>query len=178
MIMSVSTILDYLSKDNFKLLYIGIILISVFSLGFAYYVEYVMGIEPCPLCIYQRFPYLYLIKLAVAGLLIKKISKYTLFSIMITLVIACTLAGYHMGVERGVFQPSELCANILHIPEHFNIHDVKKMLYDAPVASCTRPGYKIFGISMTEWNLALNFGILTAAIISYLFSRYHAKTIV
>jgi len=43
---------------NKKFYFLGIFLISLLSLIIALYIEYVMGIKPCRLCLYQRIPYL------------------------------------------------------------------------------------------------------------------------
>lgn len=169
--MSIFTILRFISKDNFRILYIGLIAISVLALAVAYYVEYIMQVAPCPLCVYQRFPYLYLIKLSLAGLLIKKISRYSLSFITITLFTASLLAGYHTGVERKIFEPSAFCSSLIRIPDHLSISDIKKMLYNQPVVSCINPALKILGLSMTEWNLLLNLVLLLVVLFAWINSK-------
>jgi disulfide bond formation protein DsbB len=173
---SIFTILQFIRKDNFRLLHIGIISISVFALAFAYYVEYVMELAPCPLCIYQRFPYLALIKVSITALIIKKLSKYTLFFIVLNLFIAVLLAGYHSGVEREIFKPSSLCSSLVHIPEKLSIQEIKKMFYNKPIATCTKPALVVFCLSMTEWNLLLNIGLLFGVLIVWLGKREDAET--
>lgn len=175
--MSIFTILRFIGKDNYKILHIGLIAISITGLLFAYYVEYIMHLAPCPLCIYQRFPYLYLIKLSLIGLLIKKTSKYLLLFICITLIVGCLLSSYHSGVERGVFQPSSFCSSLIHIPDHLSIKDIKKMFYNKPTVSCTKVSLKVFNLSMTEWNFLLNFGLLFLVLLVWIFeSKSYAKT--
>jgi len=151
-------------KDKFKAAHIGLIAISVFALAVAYCVEYLMYVTPCPLCIYQRFPYLILIKLSVTALLIKGLSdyttRYTTICIVLTLLCACLLAGYHTAVERGIVPPSAICSTLVRIPLHLSIEAVKAMFEHQTVTACTQVPLKIFGFSMTEWNLLLNTGLL------------------
>lgn len=147
-------------KDKFKTVHAGLIAISVFALIVAYYVEYIMHITPCPLCIYQRFPYLILIKLSITALIIKGISKYTTVCVILTLLCASLLAGYHTAIERGIVEPSALCATLIRIPPHLSVHAVKEIFENQPIATCTQAPLRIFSLSMTEWNLLLNFWLL------------------
>jgi disulfide bond formation protein DsbB len=41
-----------------RLLLIGIVAVSVLSLGVAFVGEHAFGIQPCILCLYQRIPYI------------------------------------------------------------------------------------------------------------------------
>jgi disulfide bond formation protein DsbB len=175
--MTIPSIIDFtinfIRKDNFRILHISLIAIGIFALSFAYFVEYILHFNPCPLCIYQRFPYLFIIKISVVALIIKKISKYTLYFIALNLLGACLLAGYHSGVERGVFQPSALCSTLMHIPKHLSINDIKEMFYSQPITTiCTKVAFRVFGLSMTEWNFLLNFGLLFGLLVVWLYPHF------
>ncbi|BFD46006.1 MAG: disulfide bond formation protein B [Rickettsia endosymbiont of Sergentomyia squamirostris] len=162
--MTILSIVHFIRKDSFRVLHIALICTCIFALSLAYFVEYILHFSPCPLCIYQRFPYLFIIKISVVAILIKRISKYTLFFIVLNLLGACILAGYHSGVERGIFEPSSLCSTLIHIPKHLSIQDIKEIFYSQPIATCTKPAVKLFNISMTEWNLLLNLSLLFAVL--------------
>lgn len=176
MTIPIFTILQFFRKDNFRLLHIGILSISLLALAFAYYVEYIMELAPCPLCVYQRFPYLALIKISITALIIKKLSKYTLFFIVLNLFIAILLAGYHSGIERGIFKPSSLCSSLIHIPEKLSVQEIKKMFYNQPITTCTKPALVIFGLSMTEWNLLLNIALFVGVLVVWLGKGKDAET--
>ena len=163
-----------LAKNHYRLLFIILICISITALAAAYYSEYVMGLEPCPLCIYQRIPYFILIKLSIVALIIRKVSKYGVILVILTLFGACLLSGYHSGVERGIFKPTSLCASVIKIPEHLSISDIKTMLYNKGVASCTKPALKVLDLSMAEWNLLLNIAILTIVVFAWVQERKYA----
>jgi len=168
--MSISTILNFLCKNNFRFLYVGLISLSVFALSSAYFAEYVMKLAPCSLCIYARFPYLALIKLSITGLVIRKLSKYTMILIILTLFCASSIALYHSGVERGFWEPSKICNTLIHIPDHLSVKDIRKMFESQEnTPSCTKAALKIFNLSLAEWNLLLNSGLLAGVI--FLWSR-------
>ena len=174
--MIISSIIHFIRKDSYRILHISLVSIGILALSIAYFVEYILHYQPCPLCIYQRFPYLFIIKISIVALIIKKISKYSLFFIVLNLFGACILAGYHTGVERGIFQPSVLCSTIVHIPKHLSIENIKTMFYSQTVSTCTKAAVKLFGISMTEWNLLLNFSLLLAVLLIWFYPQeYNTK---
>jgi disulfide bond formation protein DsbB len=138
--------------------YILMLALSSVSLLFAFFVEYIMNLAACPLCIYQRFPYLIFIMLSLmvfSGQ--KNCNKY----FIITALCACLLAGYHTGIERGVFELSGFCTPLVSITDNLSAADFKKMLYNQQIGMCNKPALVIFGLSMTEWNLLLNLCLLT-----------------
>jgi len=171
--MKVSNIIDFIRQNNFRVLHIFLISISIFALICAYIVEYIMHFAPCPLCIYQRFPYLCLIKISITALIFKKISKYTLIFISFTLLCACLLAFYHAGIEHGIFEPSAICSSLIHIPEHLSIKHIKEIFYSQPITSCTKAAFKMFKLSMSEWNLLLNLGLLIGVLTVWFYPQSH-----
>ncbi len=167
--MTIPSIIYFIRKDSFRVLHITLICTCIFALFLAYFVEYILHFAPCPLCIYQRFPYLFIIKISVVALIIKKISKYTLFFIVLNLLGACILAGYHSAVERGIVEPSALCSTLIHIPKHLSIQNIKEIFYSQPITTCTKATVKLFGISMTEWNLLLNLSLLLGVLLIWFY---------
>lgn len=132
--------------------------LSSVSLLFAFFVEYIMNLAACPLCIYQRFPYLIFIMLSLMAFSGQKnCNKY----FIITALCACLLAGYHTGIERGVFELSGFCTPLVSITDNLSAADFKKILYNQQIGMCNKPALVIFGLSMTEWNLLLNLCLLT-----------------
>lgn len=138
--------------------YILLLLISSASLLFAYFIEYVMQLAACPLCIYQRFPYLIFIMLSIISL--SDSGNYNKYYI-ITAIFASLLAGYHTGIERGIFELSSFCTPLISINDNVSVNDFKKMLYNEQIGMCNKPALVIFNLSMTEWNLLLNLALLT-----------------
>jgi disulfide bond formation protein DsbB len=138
--------------------YILVLVLSSFGLAFAYVVEYMMKLPACPLCVYQRFPYLILIVLSIISISGQNgLSKYYIA----TVVFAIFLATYHTGVERGVFKISGFCKPLVKISDNMSVSDFTKMLYNpGQLGQCNKPALVIFGLSMTEWNLILNLFLL------------------
>ncbi|MFK7967721.1 MAG: disulfide bond formation protein B [Rickettsiaceae bacterium] len=145
--------------------YILLILLSSFCLMSAYFVEYIMQLAACPLCIYQRFPYLIFIVISIVAYAENNYKPYSKYLIA-TALSAITLASYHTGIERGIFELSSLCKPLISITNNISVHDFTKLLYNQNIAMCNKPALVVFNLSMTEWNLLLNV-ILLICFIKY-----------
>lgn len=141
---------------NLKNIHISMIAISVICLSIAYISEYIFSFAPCPLCIYQRYPYFIFIFLAILGLSTRTNAKNYYFIVAFTGLI---IASYHVGIERGIFELSALCKPAISIKDNMTVDSFKEMLYSNSSASCSKATL-IFGVSMAEWNLLLNIGII------------------
>ncbi|MDB3987926.1 disulfide bond formation protein B [Candidatus Pelagibacter sp.] len=141
--------------ENSKNLLIKLIfLISVIALVSAFFIEYVLGHQPCNLCILERIPYL----LAIIIILLNfKFSHYEKFFIL--LLSSIFLAGaiislYHLGIEQGFIQESLVCdlksgSNLLSKEE------ILMQLQEKNV-SCKDVTFKIFGLSLTSYNILIS----------------------
>lgn len=137
--------------------YIFILFISICSIICAYFVEYILSLAACPLCIYQRFPYLILFMLSLIGLS----SDYGLRRCyQITFLFATLLSGYHTGIENGWFEMSALCKPLLSSESITGVDAFKNMLYSGQLGVCNKSVISIMGFSMAEINLALNIILL------------------
>lgn len=152
-------ILGLLRANNYRLFFLLICTISAASISFAYFVEYIWGFPPCILCLYQRIPYFALFLISIAGLFIGY-KRCFLMLIILTCLSSVILAVYHTGVERRIFSPTETCSAGEFISDNLSNEELLEKLYAAPIADCSKPAFKIFGFSMTEWNLLLSVVLL------------------
>ena len=140
-----------LSKKN---LFTGIFLISFIALVSAYFIEYILGHQPCNLCVYERVPYFLAILIVLINYKYNKLEKYLILSLAIIFLIATILSLYHLGVEQGLIQESLLCdlekgANIVDKDE------ILKQLQQKNI-SCKDVAFKIFGLSLTSFNIIIS----------------------
>ena len=139
-----------LSKKN---LFTGIFLISFIALISAYFIEYILGHQPCNLCVYERIPYFLAILIVLINYKYNKLEKYLILSLAIIFLIATILSLYHLGIEQGFIQESLLCdlekgANIVDKDE------ILKQLQQKSI-SCKDVTFKIFGLSLTSFNIII-----------------------
>ena len=140
-----------LSKKN---LFTVIFLISFIALVSAYFIEYVLGHQPCNLCVYERIPYFLAILIILINYKYNKLEKYLILSLAIIFLIATILSLYHLGIEQGFIQESLLCdlekgANIVDKDE------ILKQLQQKSI-SCKDVTFKIFGLSLTNYNIIIS----------------------
>ncbi len=153
-----------------KLILIGLAGISAASLAMAYMAEYVFGLEPCILCLYQRVPYAIVIGLGILGALLypknPKTGPFFLVSSGLALLANSIIAFYHTGVEQK-WWPSHLegCTT----PDMSgNVEDLMARIQAAPVVRCDEIPWAdpILNLSMANYNVAFCFGLAMVAFIA------------
>ena len=159
-------LLEIITARGNRYFFLSMILVAIISLAYAFFVEYILGFEPCTLCLYQRIPYFLIIILSISGAASQN-NRYILLLLASTIFAAICLAAYHTGVERRIWDGTTTCNMGVQIPDNISVEEVRELLYNAPIATCTVAAYRIFKISMTEWNLIMNicFMIYTLIII-------------
>jgi len=141
--------------ENSKNLLIKLIfLISIVALASAFFIEYKLGHQPCNLCILERIPYLLAIILILLNYKFNHFEKYFLILLTIVFLIATILSLYHLGIEQGFIQESMVCdlksgSNLL------SKEDILKQLQEKSV-SCKDVTFKIFGLSLTTYNILIS----------------------
>jgi disulfide bond formation protein DsbB len=158
-----------LSKKN---LFTVIFLISFIALVSAYFIEYILGHQPCNLCLYERIPYFLAILIVLINYKYNKLEKYIILSLAIIFLIATILSLYHLGIEQGFIQESLLCdlekgANILDKDE------ILKQLQQKNI-SCKDVTFKIFGLSLTSYNIIISI-LLTITLIGFYFGYENSR---
>jgi disulfide bond formation protein DsbB len=143
-------------------------IVSFVILGFSFYQQYVEKIEPCRLCIWQRFIYLFVFVVSPIGLLqrYKSSIKIALFVIF---TIGLFLSLYHWAIQMGWF--ADRCVISQKIE---NMNDFMLML-EKPKTSCAIIGWKFFGISISMYNAIFSFFSL---VLLYFMNRYENSTII
>ena len=137
-----------LSKKN---LFTGIFLISFIALVSAYFIEYILGHQPCILCVYERIPYFLAILIVLINYKHKKLEKYLILLLAIIFLIATILSLYHLGIEQGFIQESLLC-DLENGANTIDKDEILKQLQRKSV-SCKDVTFKMFGLSLTSYNI-------------------------
>ena len=129
---------------------------SVGALGTALLSQYVGGLQPCVLCIYQRWPYVVVIVLSAAALtLAGPRLRMTLAGLAgIAFLVGAGIAGFHVGVEQHWWHGTAQCGGNVVTPS--SIEALRAHLSQAPVAACDAPAFTLLGISMAGFNLILS----------------------
>ena len=131
-----------------------ILIISFTALIFAYFVEHILGHQPCNLCIIERIPYGISIILIAMIFIIKKNQKFLTLLLILTFVFSFTISVYHYGIEQGFFQESTVC-NARNFTENITKEDLLKELNKKTI-SCKDVTFRILGLSLTSINIVIS----------------------
>ena len=141
-----------------------IFLISIIALASAFFIEYVLGHQPCNLCILERIPYLIAIIIVILNYKYVHLEKYFLFLLILIFLFATILSIYHLGIEQGFIKESLVC-DLKNGSNLLSKQDILKQLEQKNV-SCQDVTFKMFGLSLTSYNIIISLliSIITAKI--------------
>jgi disulfide bond formation protein DsbB len=144
-----------------RLLVALLLMASAAIVGTALLSQYVGGLQPCELCLYQRWPY-YAAVVVTAGALLsgnEAAMRLTVALCSLLFVVGAALAFYHVGVEHHWFAGPSACTG--SGVGATSIEALKAQLLARQPVNCDEPAWRLFGISMAGWNLLAS-GLITA----------------
>ena len=131
-----------------------ILLISFIAITSAYFIEYVLGYQPCNLCLIERIPYGLSIILIITILILKKNQKFLVLLLILTFIFSLAISFYHYGIEQGFFQESSVCG-VRDFNENITKEDLLRQLNEKTV-SCKDVTFRILGLSLTSINIVIS----------------------
>ena len=151
--------------------FIYIFVINLFVVSSALFIEYILKVKPCALCIYQRYPY-YLILLFSALFFFKNNWKNQLIIlIIITSIVGFFLATYHVGIEYGLINELSSCKT--EVGKNISKDILLKELQSKLALSCKEVDFKLFGLSLASINMIMS---LILTILYYITFTWTKKT--
>ena len=141
-------------ENNKALLIKLIFLISVVALTFALFVEHILGHQPCNLCIIERIPYLLAIMIILLNYKFGNHEKLFILLLTIVFLSATILSLYHLGIEQGFIKESLVC-DLKNGSKILSKEEILKQLQEKNV-NCKDVTFKIFGLSLTSYNVMIS----------------------
>jgi disulfide bond formation protein DsbB len=136
-------------------------LAALAALGVAYYAQDFLHLFPCPLCLWERWPYRILILLGIlAAILPRRAAQLSLSLAVLVLLAGAAIAFVHVGVEFHWWQSP--------LPECNGILTPGAPLPMTPAKPCDSPSFLIpaLPVSMAAMDL------LYAAILAFVLGSY------
>lgn len=125
-------------------------------MGFAFYAQYWLLLEPCPLCIFQRVA---VIGLGIVFLLAASHNPSgwggRVYAALLVLVTAAgaSVAGWHVRLQHLPFDEIPSCGPGLdYMLENFALGDALQMVFKGS-GECAEVAWRLFGLSMPSWVL-------------------------
>ena len=138
---------------------VGLVLVaSSGALGTALLSQYVGGLQPCVLCLYQRVPYVLIIILSVLALLLMIVRGSPRSALMRGVLAVCAaiflagagIAAFHVGVEQGWWAGTDACTSA--DLNSMTPAQLREHLLQAPIVRCDEVAWSLFGVSMAGYN--------------------------
>ena len=145
-----------------------IFLFSFIALFSAFFIEYILGHQPCNLCLIERIPYVLSIMIIMGIFLIKKNQKFLVVLLILTFIFSFAISFYHFGIEQGFFQESSVCG-VKSLTEIITKEDLLKQLSEKTI-SCKDVTFRIFGLSLATINIVIS--ILFIITLLKIFKKY------
>jgi len=148
--------------DYCRLLNGGCLLICAGGLGFAYYAQFYLGLEPCPLCILQR------LALLVLGVLFLLVTVHNpngwgarVYDALIGSAagIGACIAARHVWLQHLPLEETPRCGPGLdYLLETLPLREIVREVLTGS-GECAKVDWTLLGLSIPEWTLLLFLGL-------------------
>ncbi len=125
---------------------------SIAVVGAAWASQLWGGLQPCELCLYERWPYYAVIAASALALLAgkRRVTTTALAFAALVFLAGAGLAFYHVGVEQHWFAGPSACTG--GGPAN-SIEELRRRLLAQQPVACDQPQWSLFGVTLAGWNL-------------------------
>ena len=148
-------------KNSKNLLIKFIFLVSIIALVSAFFIEYILDHQPCNLCILERIPYLLAIIVVLLNYKFIQFEKFFILLLIIIFLAGTILSLYHLGIEQGLIKESLVC-DLKSGSDLLSKQEILKQLQEKSI-NCKDVTFKIFGLSLTSYNILISILITFSA---------------
>ena len=154
-----------LKKENYlQILFI----LSILILGSALIIEYYFGYRPCNLCKIERIPYGLSIIILILNYNLRKNEIFYSILLILVFLFSIIVSIYHFSIEQGFIDESTVC-----VSENINLltkEEILNSLNELSI-SCKDVAFKIFGFSLTTYNMIMSTIMFIISIKIYLINN-------
>lgn len=147
-----------------RLIHSSIFAICVGLIGFAIYLQHFEGLEPCPMCILQRYAFIVVGVIALAAA-VHDPRSWGRWVYGIALIIAAGFGGgvaaRHAYLEHNPPNIFDCGADLGYLVDSFPLAEALPMIFRGS-GDCTKVLWRFLGLSIAEWAL-IWFGIFIVA---------------
>ena len=148
-------------KNSKNLVIKFIFLVSIIALVSAFFIEYILGHQPCNLCVLERIPYFLAIIVVLLNYKFIQFERFFILLLAIIFLAGTILSLYHLGIEQGFIQESLVC-DLKNGSNLLSKEEILKQLQEKSV-SCKDVTFKMFGLSLTSYNILISILITFSA---------------
>jgi disulfide bond formation protein DsbB len=137
-------------------------LASAAMLGGAFYFQHVEGLQPCPLCVAQRWAHAASLGLGLIVFAFARdcLAPWLLGAVGLVFLAGAGIAGYHVGVEQHWIE-SSFCGSSDLLAD--TVEELKALLWETEIVRCDEVAWSLAGISMAGYNLIISIALAVVA---------------
>jgi disulfide bond formation protein DsbB len=120
--------------------------ISAALLAGAYCFQYLLGLPPCEMCWWQRYPHFAALALSLLGFVVPQ-RRLLVGMAALAILVSGLIGGFHAGVEYGWWEGLTTCSTGTLVGD-----DPLEAIMNAPVIRCDVAPWDLWGISLAGWN--------------------------
>ena len=157
---------------NFKIeAYLKIVFfVSFITIISAYFIEYILGHQPCNLCLIERIPYGLSIVLIALKYIFKLNERFIILLLILIFAFSLIVSLYHLGIEQGYFDETTACG-IKNEAKIISKEELLEQLQEK-IVSCKDVTFRVFGFSLTLLNIMVSIILLFLVSIAF---KYYEK---
>ena len=149
--------LNLIQKNLFRIIF----LLSIFALISAYFIQHILGHQPCNLCLIERIPYMGALFIIMINYKFNHLEKHLILMLVFVFFAGTIISLYHLGIEQGFIKESLVC-DLKNSSQILSKEQILQQLQEKKV-SCKDVTFKIFGLSLTSYNILISLLITISA---------------
>lgn len=163
-------ILKKIASDGMRDVVALSFLVSILMLGGVFFFEFVKGLPPCQLCLWQRIPYYAVAGISFIALMLFTPKIYYGAAVLsgALFMVSAGLGAYHFGIELGLWAGFSECSGGLPLAQ--TPQELLNQLATAKPIDCAQPQWSLLGISLAGYNMLFSLGFG-----SFIFWRLYAQ---
>ena len=120
--------------------------------------QFIGGLAPCPLCIWQRWPHVVALVIAALAVTVPWRHARPLAALgSLAMLVSTGLGLYHTGIERGWWEGPDTCTS--SDITTLSIDQLMARIMSAPLVRCDEVQWDLFGLSLASWNVVISLGL-------------------
>ena len=155
-------------KSGSRLIYLAIFVVCAGLIGFALFLQHSLGLEPCPMCILQRYAFIVTGVIALAAAIHDPALPGRRIYSGLLVVMAATGGGVairHVYLEHYPPRIFDCGADFGFMLESFPLTQALPMIFRG-TGDCTKVAWRFLGLSIAEWSLICFALLIVAAVVA------------
>ena len=155
-------------KSGSRLIYLAIFVVCAGLIGFALFLQHSLGLEPCPMCILQRYAFIVTGVIALAAAIHDPALPGRRVYSGLLVVMAATGGGVairHVYLEHYPPRIFDCGADFGFMLESFPLTQALPMIFRG-TGDCTKVAWRFLGLSIAEWSLICFALLIVAAVVA------------